>query len=424
MNHEQALEAFCVESRELLEQMEVILIAGADGGLSGDDRQALFRCVHAIRGWSGMLGLDHVAQFAQLLENVLARLRRGEIGCDWHLLALLGDCREHVAALVETVAGAEPVPSGCEAALVDRLQPYLAPSPAPVAPWPDPEGGDDEPPDSPVSHSDIVEPQPEAAGQVADVRCVKVSSKRLDTLIDQVGDLVVAASATHALALRSRQPALMESANRLHRLVDDISETVLKLRLVPIGEVFSRFPRVVRDVARELGKEIRLKIVGAESRLDKSMLEKIGAPLAHLVCNAIDHGIEPEANRLLHGKPGTGTVRLIAYQEPDNFVIEVADDGGGINCDKVLKRAREQGLLSPGERPSRQDLFRLILEPGFSTAERASPFSGRGVGMDVVRRSVEALCGTLDIDSETGKGTIMRISLPMPVPEAAFSGVR
>lgn len=408
MNHETALGAFCAESHELLAQMEDILFAATADAPSPEERHALFRCAHAIKGWAGLLGLDGLARFIHAVEDVLARLRSGEIALEPPLQSLLLDCREHIARRVAALGGDDAGVPGREAELIGRLHAYSRPIGR--VPWPRLE--------EPGGHAAIVREGP--GDSLPEERWVKVSSQRLDALIDQVGDLVIAAAALQTQARRSRQPELPASAHRLQRQVEGVSDTVLKLRMVPIAEVFSRLPRVVRDVARELGKEIRLKIVGADSQLDKSMLEKIGAPLAHLVCNAVDHGIEPEASRLLHGKPGTGTVRLIAYHEPDNFVIEVVDDGGGINCDKVLRKAREQGLLAPEETPSRQELFRLILEPGFSTADEVTPYSGRGVGMDVVKRSVEALCGTLDIDSEAGKGTIMRISLPAP----AVSGVR
>lgn len=246
-----------------------------------------------------------------------------------------------------------------------------------------------------------------------EMRSIKVPSERLDELIDQVGELVIAGATTHMLAVRVRRPELTEAAATLLRLVEDVRDTALRLRMVPIGEVFSRFPRVVRDVTRELGKDIELLIHGADTELDKSMVEKIGDPLTHLVRNAIDHGIESGETRLATGKPARGTLRLNAFHESGSIVIEVADDGAGLNCDRILKKAIERGLVAPEQTLTQQEIFRLILEPGFSTAEQVTNLSGRGVGMDVVRSNVEALRGTLDIDSTAGRGSTMRICLPL-----------
>ncbi len=244
-------------------------------------------------------------------------------------------------------------------------------------------------------------------------RSVKVPSDRLDALIDQVGELVISCAATQVQARRTVNPELLESAANLLRLVEDVRDTALRLRMSPIGEVFGRFPRVVRDVAKELGKEIDLQITGADAELDKAMIEKIGDPLMHLVRNAIDHGIESPERRLAAGKSLRGTVSLNAYHESGSIVIEVADDGAGLDSAKILRKAVERGLVSGDATLTNAEIFRLILEPGFSTAEAVTNLSGRGVGMDVVRSSVEALRGNLDILSEVGLGTTMRICLPL-----------
>lgn len=242
---------------------------------------------------------------------------------------------------------------------------------------------------------------------------VKVPSLRLDQLIDLVGELVIAGAATQLQAELSGQPPLREAAANLLRLVEDIRDISLKLRMVPVGEVFARFPRVVRDVARELGKDIALVVNGAETELDKSLVEKIADPLTHMVRNAMDHGIEPVVTRLANGKTARGTVCLNAYHESGSIVIEVADDGGGLDSERILQKARERGLVAPDQVLTQDEIFRLILEPGFSTAAQVTNLSGRGVGMDVVKSSVEAMRGSLDIESEPGRGTTMRICLPL-----------
>jgi len=248
---------------------------------------------------------------------------------------------------------------------------------------------------------------------VVESKSVKVPAERLDALIDRVGELVIAGVGTHLQISRINRPELMESAEVLLSLVEDIRDMALRLRMVAIGEVFSRFPRVVRDVSKELGKDIELSISGAESELDKSMVDKIGDPLMHLVRNSMDHGIESAEKRLAAGKPARGTVELNAYHESGSINIEVKDDGGGLDRDRILKKAIESGLVSADDTLSDPDIYRLILAPGFSTAEKVTNLSGRGVGMDVVRSNIEALRGTLDIESVPGQSTTMRLCLPL-----------
>jgi two-component system chemotaxis sensor kinase CheA len=244
-------------------------------------------------------------------------------------------------------------------------------------------------------------------------KSVKVPAERLDALIDRVGELVIAGVGTHLQVSRLGQPAVLESAELLLALVEDIRDMALRLRMVAIGEVFARFPRVVRDVSMELGKDIELRITGGESELDKSMVDKIGDPLMHLIRNSMDHGIEPAEVRLAQGKPARGTVELIAYHESGSINIEVRDDGGGLDRDRIWRKALEKGMVTADDVLTDQEVYRLILAPGFSTAETVTNLSGRGVGMDVVRSNIEALRGTLDIESVPGRSTTMRLCLPL-----------
>jgi two-component system chemotaxis sensor kinase CheA len=183
--------------------------------------------------------------------------------------------------------------------------------------------------------------------------------------------------------------------------------------MVQIGETFTKFQRVVRDVSKELKKDITLEISGAETELDKTVVEKIGDPLMHLVRNSMDHGIEPADVRQQRGKPLQGTIKLNAFHESGSIVIQVADDGGGLNKDRILAKGIEKGIVAPGQVLSDQEIFKLIFAAGFSTAEQITNISGRGVGMDVVRQNIEALRGTISIDSEQGVGTTMSIRLPL-----------
>jgi two-component system chemotaxis sensor kinase CheA len=249
--------------------------------------------------------------------------------------------------------------------------------------------------------------------KAAEARLIRVQADKLDHLIDLVGELVIAGASANLLAQKSKQGNLVEATSILSRLVEDIRDSALQLRMVQIGETFNRFHRVVRDVSREIGKEIELSIRGGETELDKSVVEKIGDPLMHLVRNAMDHGIEPAAVRAARGKPAAGRVELNAYHDSGSIVIEVSDDGGGLPKEKIRAKAIEKGLISASQVLSDQEIANLIFEPGFSTADKVTNLSGRGVGMDVVKKNIQALRGTAEIQSEEGVGSRVTIRLPL-----------
>lgn len=242
---------------------------------------------------------------------------------------------------------------------------------------------------------------------------VRVRADKLDELITLVGELVIAGASTQLLAQRTGNSELIESTLGVEALVGQIRDGALKLRMVPIGETFNRFNRVVRDLGQGLDKEIELVLIGAETELDKSMIEKISDPLMHMVRNAVDHGIEPPAVREQNGKPATGKLYLNAYHDSGSIVIEVGDDGAGLNSRKIIALAIERGLATADQQLSDHEIFKFIMEPGFSTASAVTNVSGRGMGMDVVKRNVEALRGSITVDSVAGKGTTMAIRLPL-----------
>jgi two-component system, chemotaxis family, sensor kinase CheA len=246
-----------------------------------------------------------------------------------------------------------------------------------------------------------------------DNKYIRVQADKLDELINLVGELVIAGAGANMLAQRANNTALQEATSTISRFVEEIRDSALSLRMVQIGETFNRFQRVVRDVGRELAKDIDLVIHGAETELDKTVVEKIGDPLMHLVRNAMDHGIESAEKRLAAGKPAKGTLRLNAHHDSGSIVIEISDDGNGLNRDKILQKAKERGLVAEGFVPSEQEIYNMIFEPGFSTADVVSNISGRGVGMDVVKRNITSLRGTVNLDSEPGQGTTVRIRLPL-----------
>jgi two-component system chemotaxis sensor kinase CheA len=246
-----------------------------------------------------------------------------------------------------------------------------------------------------------------------DASFLRVDAEKLDHLIELVGELVVANAGVQMLGQAEGAGPLAEAAEILARLVEEVRDVTLSLRMVQIGPTFQRFQRVVRDVSRELGKEIELVITGAETELDKTVVERIGDPLMHLVRNAMDHGIEPLDRRLAAGKPARAVLRLNAHHDAGSIVIEVSDDGGGLNRPKIRSKAIERGLIPPDAVLTDREIDQLIFMPGFSTADQVSNLSGRGVGMDVVRRDIEALRGSVEIDSTPGVGTTIRIRLPL-----------
>ena len=244
-------------------------------------------------------------------------------------------------------------------------------------------------------------------------RYIRVQADRLDAVINLLGELVIAGAGATLLARETHGEALIEANLHMNGLIEEIRNGTLGLRMVPVGETFSRFRRVVRDTASSLGKEVNFEIVGGDAELDKSMVEKIADPLMHLVRNSLDHGLETAQERLAAGKPAAGKLVLSARHETGAILIRIEDDGRGINRERVLQRAWNRGLVEQGVVPPDDDIHMLIFEPGFSTAEQVTNLSGRGVGMDVVRRNIEALRGSLRLNSNPGKGLQVDIRLPL-----------
>ena len=244
-------------------------------------------------------------------------------------------------------------------------------------------------------------------------RYIRVQADRLDAVINLLGELVIAGAGATLLAREVRNVSLIEANLHMNSLIEEIRNGTLGLRMVPVGETFSRFRRVVRDTASSLGKEVNFEIVGGDAELDKSMVEKIADPLMHLVRNSLDHGLEPPQERLAAGKAPAGKLTLSAKHETGAILIRIEDDGRGINKERVLQRAWNRGLIEQGVVPSDDTINMMIFEPGFSTAEQVTNLSGRGVGMDVVRRNIEALRGSIKLNNDPGKGLQVDIRLPL-----------
>ena len=247
----------------------------------------------------------------------------------------------------------------------------------------------------------------------ADHQSVRVDAEKLDRLVDLVGELITATATATQAGRHVQNVALQEAHSTLNGLVQEIRDSALQLRMVRIGATFNRFQRMVHDVSREIGKDIVLQVRGEDTELDKTVIEKIADPLTHLVRNSMDHGIEPAAVRAERGKPAWGTVSLNAYHDSGSIVIEVGDDGGGLSRERILAKAVERGLVDAGKTLTDEEVYNLVFEPGFSTAEQITNLSGRGVGMDVVKRNITALRGTVTLDSRPGLGTKTTVRLPL-----------
>ena len=260
--------------------------------------------------------------------------------------------------------------------------------------------------------------QQESAAQSkkTDTASIRVDTDKIDKLINLVGELVITQSMLSDLGSRfeiNQLPVLLERMAQLEGNTREIQERVMSIRMLPIGTAFSRFPRLVRDLSAKAGKKIQLVLSGEETELDKTVIESIGDPLTHLVRNSADHGLETPEERLDNNKPELGTIRLNAFHEGGNICITVEDDGRGLNRDKILAKAVKQGLIAENETPPDDQIWPLIFKPGFSTAEKVTDVSGRGVGMDVVKRNIEGLGGTVKIKTALGKGTVFTLKLPL-----------
>ncbi|MEK9766063.1 MAG: chemotaxis protein CheA, partial [Thalassolituus sp.] len=264
---------------------------------------------------------------------------------------------------------------------------------------------------APADKAQKTQKKPSAEGS-----SIRVSIDKVDSLINMVGELVITQSMLGQLGQEfdlSRLAKLREGLSQLEQNTRELQESVMKIRMMPISFAFSRFPRLVRDLGNQLGKKVLLETIGEQTELDKTVMEKISDPLVHLVRNSMDHGLETTEKRIAAGKSEEGTITLNAYHQGGNIVIEIADDGAGLNEDKILQKAVEKGLVPESTHLTPEEIHQLIFLPGFSTADAVSDISGRGVGMDVVRRNIQALNGTIEVKSHRGVGSTFTIRLPL-----------
>lgn len=468
----QLINDLLIESFEGLDRYDQELLALEAGAAGKDALNVIFRVIHTIKGTAGCLGLGRIQKVAHCGENLLDLLRSGRVavnpGVIGALLNLSDALREQLRKLESS--GSEPeIDHGALIALLDRLQadsadvgrngfcaatsPAVHPSgvsaetglvPAPaaveapgqgVAETADGFGFFDDPVPVPATLAPLptaVESQalktPPAAAPAeqspvsetpvrssAEDSAIRVDVALLDRLMNLVGELVLARNQILQRTSDGRDKALAGAAQRLNSITTELQEGVMKTRMQPIGNVWGKFPRIVRDVSAELGKKVSLRMEGKETELDRTIIEAIRDPLIHIIRNSIDHGIEKPAVRTAGGKPEAGTLSLRAFHEGGQVVIEIVDDGAGINLEKVKAKAVRDGRITSEQsgKMTDREAMNLIFLPGLSTAEKITNVSGRGVGMDVVKTNIERTGGSIDLQSELGSGTTLRIKIPL-----------
>lgn len=418
---------FQSESREHLSTMNEELLALERAPTASEPVSAVFRAVHTMKGMSATMGYSTVTALAHELESLLDRVRHAEIAVDRTVTDTLFAAVDALERAVEIEVAGGSAAESAEPALA-RLRELAAAQtraersiPASTQEFAIPLSTSEFAiPTStqefaiPATTQEFASPDAARPGGSRGPRTVRVELRRLDGLTNLAGELLVARGRLSDVALDIANPALDEALAQASRLISDLHDQIMSSRMVPVGQVFDRFPRLVRDASKSLGKEIALTLVGREIELDRSMLDEIGEPIVHLLRNAADHGIELPDVRERAGKPRLGQLTLTVTRERQMVTMHVRDDGRGIDREKVLARARAEGLVDATvERLSDDDLVRIISRPGFSTASSVTDISGRGVGIDVVLTRVRALGGSVEITSQPGQGTSVTLRLPV-----------
>ena len=456
------VQEFLAEAQEMLEGLDNFFVQLEARPDDTSLLNEIFRAAHSIKGSAGFIGLTRIVEVAHHAENVLNQLRQGMMKAEPAVIDIILEAMDALKLLLEEVhtgvqadvdidtltmkldlllqwgedqsasheSNGPSAPHSEEAGMAVPPEEFeaaepLSPSPPPSAeivshnPSPPP------PPQSLSSAPPQSEASPAQSSGVEVDQTIRVETSRLDNVMNLVGELVLGRNRLVRLATdtsddedrEKQQKDIAEAVIQLSRVTTDLQLAVIKTRMQPIKKVLGKFPRMVRDLSRKLGKEARLELSGEETELDKSVIEEIGDPLVHIIRNAIDHGLEMPEERLASGKSPEGVVKISAYQEGNSIVIEISDDGHGVNVERVRKKAIERNLISAADadRMSTDELVNLIFLPGFSTAEKVTDVSGRGVGMDVVRTNINKINGTVEIRSQNGLGSTFVINLPLTI---------
>ncbi len=438
------LREFVQESHEHLQNIENGVLVLEENPRDMDQLNSIFRAFHTFKGGSGFLNLRPINKLAHELESLLDAARTGKLTIDIEVINVILNGSDILKRFINAIdvqlsgqvaPGPILIPIQNMLALIVGINGRLPGAKPVVVSMPAPSPAVSAPalsvkqlvvvPETPsiveVSPVITVLPSVEVAGpkaaveQKATISSVKVDTIKLDSLVDLVGEMVIAQSlVAQDQDLKSFGSArLLRNLAQLVRVTKDLQRTAMSLRMVPIRASFQKMTRLIRDLSIKAGKRVELEMSGEETELDRIIVEEINDPLVHMMRNSVDHGIEKPDARVAAGKPAVGTIRLAAFHQGGSFVIQISDDGGGLNKDRILRKAMENGLITAHHNLSEKEIFGLIFAPGFSTAEKVTDISGRGVGMDVVRRNIENLRGKIDIESTLGVGTTFTISLPL-----------
>lgn len=440
---------FIMESNDHLHQSDTHLLELESNPTDNETINAVFRAFHTIKGVSGFLGFDAIGKLAHSTENLLDRSRKGEITLDGERIDIVFTAVDAMKKEIESLQTALENSSKYKnqpalPRLINEIKRICAGKPSAdgekigdilVRQGKASQNEVDEALKEQIGNpgekigeilvekgtvtpgdiSDALEQQQVLKKNIRVKESIKVDTERLDRLVDTIGELVITeAMVTGDQEIISRASAgSLRNIRQLDKITRELQEIGLSMRMVSIKSTFQKMARLVRDLSKKAGKEIKFVTAGEETELDKTIIEKIGDPLVHMVRNSADHGIEEPAEREKAGKPKIGTLSLRAFQKGGTICIEIRDDGKGLNREAILEKARKNGLIKENDTLSDQDIYQLIFRPGFSTAKKITDVSGRGVGMDVVKKSIEALRGSVEISTEAGKGTTFSMHLPL-----------
>jgi two-component system chemotaxis sensor kinase CheA len=404
---------FIMESREHLSALEAQLLALEQDPRNAEAINTIFRGFHTIKGLAGFLDFSAIQRFAHEVETLLDLARNSKLPVDSVLVDIILQSADHMTqCLLGVETGVEPASDA--APLVARIREMIG-------------GAGDSQADLAQLAGVVSEPARAAQDAAAGPRSVKVDTGKLDYLVEMVGELVIAQSLIQQDPdmAAAHSPRLTRNLAQLTRITADVQRVAMSMRMIPVRQLFGRMARLVRDLARKSGKQAGLELTGEDTELDRNMVEELADPLMHMIRNAVDHGAEPPEARIAAGKNPIARIDLKAYHQGGFINIEISDDGRGLVRERILAKAKQRGLVSGGENLSDQEVFNFIFEPGFSTAEHVTDVSGRGVGMDVVRKQIVKLRGRVDIASRPGHGAtfILKLPLTMAIIEGLVVGV-
>ncbi len=440
---DEVITEFITESHENLGQLDQDLVELEKDPHSTDRLGSVFRTFHTMKGVAGFLNFARLEALAHAAEELLSRLRDGELMLDAAiasaLLAAVDAVRQMLAiveasgndgevnytALIESLArlSGRAATGGGEASVAEAM-PHETIAEEKIEEEKIEEVIEPDVTETPLAAAAIAprptlaakgeRTEPNGAPVIAD-STIRVNVHLLDKLMNLVGELVLVRNQVLQYANGLQEPTFLGASQRLNLITTELQEGIMKTRMQPIGTIWNKFPRIVRDLALACGKQVRIEMDGEETELDKTLIEAIRDPLTHVVRNAIDHGIEAPQERAAAGKPHEGRLLLRAFHESGQVIIEVAEDGAGINLDRVRAKALERGLVTAEQvaRMNDSEAVKLIFLPGFSTAAKVTNLSGRGVGMDVVKTNIEKIGGTVDVQTRRGEGTTLRVKIPL-----------